>query len=375
MGGLLVHEWIEERGGSERVFDAVAETFPEADLLCLWNDNPRGYLGKNLKETWLSNTPLRRSKPAALPFMPMTWRNQKDNSYEWVFVSSHLFAHHVSLRAKEPVDKYVYVHTPARYIWTPEMDERGAGILPRLASGPLRVLDRHRAKEAKSIAANSEFVRKRIESTWGLDSVVIYPPVDVSELGQVPDWYPRLTEQEQRAVENLPQTFVLGASRFVSYKRLDLVIEAGEASQLPVVLAGAGPLAQELRKQGSEASVPVMFFENPSDALIRYLYQKALVYVFPPVEDFGIMPVEAMAAGTPVVANAVGGAAESVLDGHTGALLEAFGRRELKHAVEVAASANSEDCFLRAKKFSKERFKSEVNEWITGTKVADDRAV
>lgn len=364
MGGLLVHEWIEERGGSERVFDAVAETFPEADLLCLWNDNPQGYSGKKLKETWLANTPLRRSKPAALPFMPMTWRNQKNNSYEWIFVSSHLFAHHVSLTTKQPVDKFVYVHTPARYIWTPDMDERGAGILPRLASGPLRVLDRHRAKEAKSIAANSEFVRKRIESTWGLDSRVIYPPVDVSELGEVSDWYSRLTEHERREVKHLPPTFILGASRFVSYKRLDLVIEAGEASQLPVVLAGAGPLAQELRKQGSEASVPVVFFENPSDSMIRYLYQKALVYVFPPVEDFGIMPVEAMAVGTPVVANAVGGAAESVLHGHTGALLEAFGKRELKNAVEVAASAKPEDCVLRAKKFSKERFKSEIHEWI-----------
>ena len=366
MGGLLVHEWIEERGGSERVFDAVAETFPQADLLCLWNDNPEGYLGRNLKETWLAKTHLRSSKPAALPFMPMTWRNQDDNSYDWVFVSSHLFAHHVSLKSKKAVDKYVYVHTPARYIWTPDMDTRGAGILPRLASRPLRALDRHRAKEAKSIAANSEFVRKRIASTWGLDSVVIYPPVDVSELGEVSNWYSRLNEYEQQAVDKLPDNFILGASRFVAYKRLDLVIKAGEASQIPVVLAGGGPLAQELRKQGGEASVPVMFFENPSDALIRYLYREALVYVFPPIEDFGIMPVEAMAAGTPVVANAVGGAAESVLDGHTGALLETFGKRELKDAIEVAASTRPEDCVLRAKKFSKERFKSEIHEWIIG---------
>ena len=366
MGGLLVHEWIEERGGSERVLDAVSETFPSADLLCLWNDNPHGYSDKELRETWLAKTPLRRSKPAALPFMPMTWRNQPNNDYDWIFVSSHLFAHHVSLKTDHPVDKYVYVHTPARYIWTPEMDERGTGLLPRLASRPLRVLDRYRAKEAKSVAANSEFVRDRIKSTWGIDANVIYPPVDVSEIGEVNDWYSVLNESEQETADRLPPTFILGASRFVSYKRLDIVIDAGEASQIPVVLAGSGPLAQDLRKQGSEASVPVVLIENPSDAMIRYLYQRALVYIFPPVEDFGIMPVEAMAAGTPVVANAFGGASESVLDGRTGSLLNQFGKAELKNAVEIAASTNPEDCALRAKKFSKERFKSEIQEWITG---------
>lgn len=364
LAGLLVHEWIEQRGGSERVLDAVAETFTDADILCLWNDNPEAYRGRQVEETWLSRTPLRRSKPLALPLMIPTWRRRKDNDYEWMFVSSHLFAHHISLATTRDVPKFVYVHTPARYIWTPELDERGNGVLTRVVSRTLRGMDRKRAGEATSLAANSHFVQKRIFTTWGLEAKVIHPPVDTAELSSVADWATMLTDDELARVQSLPSEFILGASRFVPYKRLDLVIEAGEASGLPVVLAGSGPLWGDLEKRGAEATVPIHIIQNPSDSLIRYLYQKALTYVFPPVEDFGIMPVEAMALGTPVVANSVGGASESVVDGKTGALVTRFNREELRAAVLAAASLSGEDCIHRAKVFSKERFQDEVRTWV-----------
>ena len=364
MTGLLVHEWIEQRGGSERVLDAVAEAFPSADMLCLWNDNESAYTGRQVRETWLSRTPLRHSKPLALPLMPITWRRQRNVDYEWMFVSSHLFAHHVSLASKTPVNKFVYVHTPARYIWTPELDERGMGLIPKLMSKPLRALDKMRSHEATAIAANSAFVQDRIAATWEADATVIYPPVDTRELSSVEEWSSRLTAREQDQIRDLPAEFILGASRFVQYKRLDIVIEAGEASGLPVVLAGSGPLLSELQRRAAEASVPVFILENPSDPMIRYLYQTALVYVFPPIEDFGIMPVEAMALGTPVVANSIGGASESVVDGKSGSLVSGFGKAELRSAVELAAALSPEDCIARASMFSKERFQDEVREWM-----------
>ncbi len=114
---------------------------------------------------------------------------------------------------------------------------------------------------------------------------------------------------------------MLGASRFIPYKRLDLVIAVGERAGRPVVLAGRGPELERLRAVGAAASVPVHVVEGPSTALLRALYQTTDLFVFPAVEDFGIMPVEAMAAGAPVLAQALGGTAESVVPGLTGALI------------------------------------------------------
>ncbi|MFZ3417158.1 glycosyltransferase [Arthrobacter sp. 3Tela_A] len=364
VGGLLVHEWIAKRGGSERVLEAAAEVFESADIQCLWNDDPAAYGSRTVKESWLARSPLRNHKALALPAMPFVWRMTPNDGYDWMFISTHLFAHHARLRGAEHVPKFVYAHTPARYIWTPELDARGDSLSARLASVPLKSLDRRRAREATSIAANSAFVSERIARTWGLESRVIYPPVDTSELQAVADWSARLGASDAAQMESLPDAYVLGASRFIPYKRLDLVIRAGEAAGIPVVLAGSGPLLAELRNQASTASVPVTIIEDPSDSLIRCLFQKALVYVFPAVEDFGIMPVESMALGTPVVANAVGGASESVISGLTGSLLEGESSTQLAVAVEAAARLDELDCKERAKVFSKERFQTEIYDWV-----------
>ncbi|GAA2726610.1 glycosyltransferase [Cellulomonas aerilata] len=365
MAGILVHEWLSRTGGSEKVFDAMVEAFPDADVLALWNDAPdRRYPGRHVRETWLARTPLRRSKAAALALMPATWRRQPAVPAEWALVSTHLFAHHVSF-AGQPADfrKYLYVHTPARYIWTPELDRRGNGLLPRTASAALRPLDRRRAHEAFAVAANSAYVRDRIASTWGVDATVIHPPVDVTEIQAVERWADTLDPEERRLLESLPGEYLLGASRFIPYKRLDLVIAAGEAAGLPVVLAGAGPLLDELVARGREASVPVHVLEDPSDGLLRALFQEALVYVFPAVEDFGIMPVEAMAAGTPVLTLDRGGAAESVVDGRTGAHWD--GRPgSLRAAVLRAAACSRGAARDRAQDFSREVFTERLHSWM-----------
>ena len=142
---------------------------------------------------------------------------------------------------------------------------------------------------------------------------MIYPPVDVEQIQSVADWRTRLDDEEAAQLAALPSSFLLGASRFIPYKRLDLVIQAGEAADLPVVLAGKGPERAALEAAAERASVPVHFVHAPSWALLFALYQQALLFVFPAVEDFGIMPVEAMAAGAPVLAQAVGGTSESVV--------------------------------------------------------------
>lgn len=119
MTGLIVHEWIEANGGAEKVVAGMVEAFPDAPVLALWDDAPGTLGAQRVLQSWLARTPLRRSKIAAVPWLPPTWRTvvPADEPYDWLLVSSHLFAHHVrprGLSARAP--KLIYAHTPARYL-------------------------------------------------------------------------------------------------------------------------------------------------------------------------------------------------------------------------------------------------------------------
>jgi glycosyltransferase involved in cell wall biosynthesis len=363
MAGVLIHEWLSERGGSENVVVELSRIFPDAPIIALWDDAPQRFTAGRVRETWLSKTPLRHHKSLALPFMPAIWRHLGSSDADWMLCSSHLFAHHAQLSGpNDHVRKYVYAHTPARYIWTPELDARGDGFVARAVSRPLQVLDRRRAQEAHSVAANSAYVARRIEDTWHRESTVIYPPVQVGMFAEETGLY--LTAEEEDSLASLPEVFLLGASRFVPYKRLDVAIDAGIATGIPVVIAGDGPDGPRLRQLADQRPGLVTFIEKPSQSMLRALYRRATVYVFAAIEDFGIMPVEAMAAGTPVIANAVGGAAESVQHGVTGALLESFDPVSLREAVELAIRASPADCQARAWDFDVSVFDDNIRSWI-----------
>lgn len=369
MSGLIVHEWVETHGGAENVVDAMLAAFPDAELMCLWNDAPKRLSGVGVSESWLSRTPLRRHKALALPFMSGIWRSTDLTGKDWALVSSHLFAHHIAAgRGATAAPIYVYAHTPARYIWEPSLDGRGLHPAARLAAGYYRRLDRRAAASGAVFAANSHFVRKRIERTWGQSAEVIYPPVNVEQLQSTPDWRQKLTGNDADTFAALPDDFILGASRFVPYKNLPAVIDVGEACNTPVVLAGGGPQQEELKRRAQEASVPVHIVEQPSDVLLYSLYQSAALFVFPPVEDFGIMPVEAMALGTPVLVNPLGGAAESVGMLNGGALLPAKpGVIELREAVDRALSIDMVAAASAAAILSKTAFMKRLTSWMDGS--------
>ncbi|MET3808443.1 glycosyltransferase involved in cell wall biosynthesis [Nakamurella sp. UYEF19] len=372
--GVLVHEWISTMGGSEKVLEAMSGLLPDTDVRCLWNDAPDLLPDATITETWLARTPLRRSKAAALPLMPATWRGLHNPGYDWALVSSHLFAHHVTFaRQDRDFRKFVYVHTPARYLWNPELDARGGGLLKRMAARPLKAIDRSRAAEATSFAANSQFVADRIRLAWDRDATVVHPPVDVARIQAEPDWHSRLDPGERRVLDALPADFLLGASRFVPYKELDTVIRVAKAAGLPAVLAGSGPDEPRLRAIAASVPVPVIFLGRVSDAMLYALYQRTLAYVFPPIEDFGIMPVEAMAAGAPVIANRIGGAAESVVDGVTGALVDFGSEAEMLSAVGYVAGLHRSASRARALRFGTDVFASELTRWMSASKLSGSK--
>lgn len=366
MTGLVVHEWAESAGGAEKVVDQFLEAFPDSDLQCLWNDAGERFECAELKESWIASTPLRKSKVAALPFMIPTWRHVRfEKDYEWLLVSSHLFAHHVWNDGGR-IPKFVYAHTPARYIWDPELDERGNSIPAKLVASILKPIDRRASRSATSIATNSKFTRQRILRTWQRESTVIYPPVDVTELRSRSCWADSVSNMAETSIlESLPEHFVLGASRFVPYKRLELAIRAGEASGMDVVLAGSGPDLSRLKEIANAAKVPVHFVISPSDSLLRAVMQNATVYVFGAMEDFGIMPVESMALGTPVLVPSVGGATESTEIAGGGIAVSNFEARELKLAIDEALRLDPNEFGEATEVFSAERFRSEIIDWVS----------
>ncbi|MGK9219636.1 MULTISPECIES: glycosyltransferase [unclassified Microbacterium] len=361
MSGLIVHEWLSPAGGSENVFEAIAQVFPDAERWCLWND--AGDRLQPVHETVLARTPLRGRKALALPFMPTVWRHLPARDADWLLASTHLFAHHARFGGPaRDVPKLVYTHTPARYIWVPELDGRGDSLPIRAVSAVLKPLDRKRAQEPVAIAANSRFIAERIADAWERESEVIYPPVAVHGFGEEPD----LTAAEQDQLDALPESFILGFSRFVPYKRLDAAIAAGRASGLPVVLAGSGPDEDRLRTIADETYPgAVTFVHHPSNPLLTAILQRASALVFAPIEDFGIIPVEAMAAGTPVLANAIGGAVESVLDGVTGAHVHDWDSpSELRAAVDKALASSPAECRVRAQRFGEDVFAREIQGFV-----------
>lgn len=370
---LVVHEWFASIGGSENVAAAIRESIPGSELLCLWRESTVSLQGSGaVHQTVLAIPPFRGRKILSLPLMPFVWRwtPARTHPARVVVASCHLFAHHVAV-AKGTI-KLLYVHTPARYIWEPDHDGRGSSLTARIASAVLKPLDKYRAQEADGLAANSNFVRERIKRVWGREAQTIYPPVDVREIQAVPDWSIQLSADERDLLQQLPKDFLLGASRLIPYKRLDLVIRGGELTGMPVVIAGSGPEERALRALSAKATVPVHFVKGPSNSLLRALYQRAGVYVFPPVEDFGIMPVEAIACGTPVVANRIGGASESVIDGVTGAHFDADDDQSLLNAIRRASSLDRSGISLHANKFSRQRFQTEITEWINNMSATAD---
>lgn len=361
----IVCEWIERTGGAERVLEAMIEAFPQAPVHTLWNDAPDRTVGVDVRESWLSRTPLRHSKALALPFFDPTWRSVRAVGVpDTLLVSSYVFAHHIRMPKAPTARKYVYVHSPARYIWAPDIDPRGRNPFIRLSAPYWKRLDRRRASEGSSFASNSQFVRERVERSWGVESTVIHPPVDTEKILGTDDWRDRLSAEDEGRLRRLPDEFVLGASRLVAYKGLDSVIDFAKSVGLPVVIVGVGPHGSRLKEYAASSGVRAVFLGEVSDALLLALYQRTVAFVFPPIEDFGIMPVEAMAAGGRVIVADHGGVIETVEHGVSGVQASGFSGSEAREALDLAARLDPVNAKERAGRFSQARFIDALTSWI-----------
>ncbi|WP_309633485.1 glycosyltransferase [Aeromicrobium sp. SORGH_AS_0981] len=361
MSLLLTHEWIAGAGGSENVFEQFVREFPDADQVCLWNDDEQRF--PDARETWLGRTPLRRSKPLALAFERQAIRGVDLSGYDAVLSSSHAFGHYFATRAaRAGRPAFAYVHSPARYIWSPEEDRRGQGRVVRTLAKPQRVLDRRTVSPKVSYAANSVFVRDRMLKSWGVGGEVIHPPIRVVEIGKTLST--ELSPDDKRVLSELPSNFILGASRLVDYKRLDLVLRLAESLRCPAVIAGDGPARGDLEAYARKLDVDVHFLGRVSDRALYELFRRARLYVFLPVEDFGIMPLEAVAAGAPVLVNSRGGAWEGVARTQAGERCDPRDWDGVTRAALSAIERKGEAGLESVASFDDQEFRSAVRAWV-----------
>ncbi len=351
----IVHEWVSSRAGSEKVFEALAGIWPRADLYALSVDPgvPMELGGRPVRTTFLDRRRLRNNRAVTLPVMPLAWQLVGRHKYDTVITSHHAFAGS-NVLTRPDGRHFVYVHTPARYLWTPELDGRGTSRALTPIRAILKQIDRRSVARMHSIAANSKAVAERVERFWGRSADVIYPPADT-------DFF-RPGRNDAITLE-IPDNFLLGFGRWIPYKNMDLIIQIAERAGMPAVIAGRGPEKDRLVALAAAATVPIRIIESPSTDEARELYRRADALVFPTFEDFGLVPVEAMACGTPVLALNKGGATETVVDGQTGALVEEQDLELYSNGLSRALGVSPELCRDRATKFSISAFTDNIRDW------------
>jgi glycosyltransferase involved in cell wall biosynthesis len=305
----LVHDWLTGMRGGEKVLECLCELFPQADIFTLVH--VPGSVSKTIESHAIHTSPLQKFPDVEkryrhyLPFMPWAVSQLDLTGFDFVFSSSHCVAKGV--RVPQGVLHACYCHTPMRYVWDQYQDYFGPGraSLPvRTAMGAvspfLRRWDVKTSSGVTHYIANSDNVRRRIQRFYGRESDVIFPPVDTDLYNIRP---------------GDPDDFYLMVTAFAPYKRVDIAIEAFRRLGRKLVIIGGGQEEKKLRSLAGEN----VDFKGwlPAEGLKDH-YARCRALIFPGEEDFGIVPVEAMASGRPVIAYGRGGATETVTDGISG---------------------------------------------------------
>ena len=354
----IVHDWLVVLGGAERVLRELLVMFPNADLFAVvdfLSDEDRARLfGKRAKTTFIQRLPRARKKYRTyLPLMPIAIEQLDMSGYDLVISSSHAVAKGV---LTGPDQRHIcYCYTPIRYAWDLQHQylaqsglTRGLkSVIARLTLHYIRQWDLRTANGVDEFIAISHYIARRIKKVYGREAEVIYPPVDI-------DLFPPVSDKDD---------FYLTASRLVPYKRVDLIVEAFAAMpEKRLVVIGDGP---ELPKLKRLAGANVTLLGYQSDEVLLDHLQRARAFIFAAEEDFGILPVEAQACGTPVIAYAKGGALETVVglgnskpDSATGVLFDSQSTNAITDAIRrfESVTISPQTCRNWAERFATPQF-------------------
>ncbi|GHO89086.1 glycosyltransferase [Dictyobacter formicarum] len=322
----LVHDYLNQMGGAERVVLAFHEIFPDAPLYTSIYDPKRVdpiFQKMDIRTSFMQKLPLvTKHHQPYLPLYPFAMENLDLRGYDLVLSSSSAFGKGVITR---PETMHIcYCHTPMRWCWNyQEYVERehlgkvARGVLPFMITG-LRVWDQISAQRVDHFIANSPTIAERIRKYYRREAAYIPPPVDTKRFPFEPDM--------------LPGDYFLAVSRLIPYKKLDLAIQACNRLQLPLVIIGRGRDEERLKKL---AGPTIRFMGHLSDEEVIYYFQHCRAFLFPGEEDFGITPLEAQACGRPIIAYGAGGALASIIDGVTGVF---FQEQTVESLVNVLAT-------------------------------------
>lgn len=344
----IVHDWLVTWRGGEKVLEALASLYPDAPIYTLFYDPskmPESIRRRNIIVHRGANR-LRFMRKALLPLMPLWIESFSLEKYDLVISTSSCVAKGVVIG---PNTKHIsYIHSPMRYVWDQRDEYLGrlrrlpvVGLVVEAFSSLLRMWDTVSARRVNVFIANSRFVKMRIQQFYGQEATVVHPPIDVQNF--CPETYPAKGD------------YFLAAGALVGYKRFDLAISACEKLGKKLIIAGDGP---ELKRLKAMAGPHTSFAFRPGDVEWVTLLQGAKALLFPGIEDFGMVAVEAMAAGTPVVALKAGGALDFVVDGATGVFFNESSPESLASALERWESVqwNPELLTRHAEGFSRESF-------------------
>ena len=361
MKKALVHDWFSVYAGAEKCVESFTNIWDDFDIYSLidfLNDNDRKTIlkGKKAHTSFVQKLPKAKTKYRNyLPLFPLAIEQFDLSEYNVIFSSSHAVAKGVLTHSNQL--HISYVHTPIRYAWDlyyqylreSGLDKGLKGKVAKYFLHKIRMWDLSTINRVDYYIANSNYIARRIKKVYGKESTVIYPPVDVERF--------KLFEKKE--------DFYLTASRMVPYKKIDLIVEAFSKTDKKLVVIGTGPDMQKIK---SFASKNVEFLGFASDEVLLDYMQRAKCFVFAAEEDFGIVPVEAQACGTPVICLGKGGTKETVIDGVTGVHFQEQTVSSLLKAVNkfenIYESLDFKQIRKHAEKFSKERFEKEIEEFV-----------
>ena len=360
----IVHDWLTTMGGAENVVLAMHEAFPDAPIYTSVYDKSAvpAFDGLDIRTTWLQKLPKPiRNLHKFFPILRIkAFRDLDLSEFDIIFSSSSAESKQVQKTRKNQIH-ICYCHTPIRYYWSHYSEYKkdpGFGklnwlirLLMPITIPALKKADYKAAQKIDVFIANSEEVKNRIKKYYGKNSTVIHPPVDVS----------RFTPSVKRA------NYYVALGRQVPYKRIDLAVRAATELDMPLKVFGNGSEHQKLVEM---AGPTVKFysdrFGDASDESVTEALNSAKGYIFPAEEDFGIVQVEALASGTPVIAYAKGGTLDIVDDGESGILFKHQSLESLISAIKTAESKKflASTLHRKAKRFDKSLFITKIRKIV-----------
>jgi glycosyltransferase involved in cell wall biosynthesis len=363
----LVHDYLREYGGAERVVEALHSIFPEAPLYVAFTDSKvagihwQKFKDWDIRQSWLTLIPFYKKLFSPLRIFAPNYFSSFDLSKYDVVISSSNAYFGKAVRVRANALHICYCHTPARSLYgystmTDWESKPVTKFFGTVINHYLRVIDYKVAQKVGFFIANSEEVKKRIWKFYRRESVVIYPPVNVPESWeQVQKW----RKENDQAGE-----YYIYVNRLAFAKHPELAIQACTKLGVPLKVVGSGAIEDELKKM---AGPTVQFLGSVGDDQLHALYAGAKALLYPVEdEDFGIVPVEAMGHGVPVIAHRSGGPQETILEGETGIFFDELSLNGLLEAMHIVQSRkwNSKKIYEHAQQFSLKKFKEKITKFV-----------